>query len=208
MFYQNGRITAIACMLFLMFLLAACSFTDNTANTNNNNNTKNEIVTVTTYQGTPPSQATPVVVKAKSVQGSSQGSSSGPIVVAAPTHVAGNSANSTQAVLKDRTLLISSVSKQNGTTADSSLITLNLTVKNTSSKAIMNQATFFQLTGSEGDIFTYQYNSSDNFYGSVPVNGSHTGTIVFQLPAAAAHNLHLLYRPEVATETALVALSI
>ena len=122
--------------------------------------------------------------------------------------MSGGHASSEQVVLKDRTLVISSVSKQNGVNAASSLITLVLTVKNTSNKPIMNQSTFFQLMGKEGDIFSYQYNSSDNFYGTVPANSSHSGTVVFQLPSAAAHNLHLLYRPEVTVETALVMLNV
>jgi Domain of unknown function (DUF4352) len=207
MFYRNGRTTLLVCMLALVSLLAACSFTDNTTPTNSN--TSNQIVTVTTYQGTPSNKTSPVTVKAKAVQGSSQRpSSSGPIVVTSPTHIPGSNAKSTQVVLKDRTLLINGASKQNGVSAASSLITLDLTVKNTSNKPIMNQATFFQLIGSEGDTFSYQSNSSDSFYGTVAANSSHTGTIVFQIPGAAAHNLRLLYRPEIAAETALVALNI
>jgi len=115
--------------------------------------------------------------------------------------------SSEQVVLKDRTLVIGRVSKQNGVNAASSLIMLVLTVKNTSSKPIMNQPTFFQLMGTEGDTFSYQYNSSDNFYGTVPANSSRSGTVVFQVPSAAAHNLRLLYRPEITAETALVLLN-
>ena len=122
--------------------------------------------------------------------------------------VPGGKAGSQQVVLTDRTLVINSVSKQNGPNAGSSLITLVLTVKNTSDKPIMNQLTFFQLMGADGDIFTYQYNSSDDFYGTVPANSSRNGTIQFQVPRAATSNLRLLYRPEVATETVLASLRV
>lgn len=207
MFHKHGRIKLSGYMLLLLFLLAACGSKDNTSTADSNS--MNKIITVTTYQGSPSSKTPPVVVTPKSVQGSSRGSSgSGPIVVVTPTPVPGGHANSQQVVLKDRTLVITSVSKQNGANAASSLITLALTVNNTSSKPIMNQATFFQLIGTEGDTFAYQYNSSDNFYGNVTANGSRSGTVVFQVPSAAAHNLHLLYRPEVAAETALVSLNV
>ncbi len=207
MFHKDGRIKVLGCMLLLLFLLAACNSTDNTSNANSNST--NKIVTVTTYQGTPSNKTSPVAVKPKPVRGVSQGpSGSGPIVITSPTHISGGNANSEQVVLKDRTLVISSVSKQNGANAASSLITLVLTVKNTSNKPIMNKSTFFQLMGTEGDTFSYQSNSSDNFYGTVPASSSHSGTVVFQLPSAAAHNLRLLYRPEVAVETALVMLNV
>ncbi len=77
-----------------------------------------------------------------------------------------------------------------------------------SDNSIMNQLTFFQLMGAEGDIFTYQYNSSDDFYGTVSAHSSRNGTIQFQIPRAATSNLRLLYRPEVPTETALVSLGV
>ena len=55
--------------------------------------------------------------------------------------------------------------------------------------------------GPEGDTFSYQYNSSDNFYGSIVAHTTRAGTIVFQVPTAATSGLRLLYRPEIATET-------
>jgi uncharacterized protein YcfL len=207
MLHKYGRNKLLGCILLLLFLLVACGSTDNTNNTNSSS--ANKIVTVTTYQGTPSNLTPPTVVKPKSIRGSSRGpSGSGPIVVTSPQPVPGGSTTSEQIVLKDRTLDINSVSKQSGTNAASTVITLVLTVKNTSNKPIMNQPNFFQLMGLEGDIFSYQSNSSDNFYGTVPANGSRSGTITFRIPAAAAHNLHLLYRPEIASETALILLNI
>ncbi len=206
MFHKQG-IKLLGCMLLLLFLLAACGSTHSTSTASSDSTDK--IVTVTTYQGSPSGKATPVTVRPKQVQGSSRGpAGSGPVVVTDPTPIPGGSASSEQVVLKDRTLMIGSVSKQNGMNAASSLITLVLTVKNTSGKPIMNQPTFFQLMGTEGDTFTYQYNSSDSFYGTVPAHSSHSGTVVFQIPSAAAHHLRLLYRPEVTAETALVLLNV
>lgn len=207
MFHKQGGIMLYSYMLLLLFLLAGCGYKDNTSTASGNS--MNKMITVTTYQGSPSSKATSVIVTPKPVRGSSKGASgSGPIVVTSPTPISGSNVSGEQVVLKDRALVISSVSKQNGGNAASSLITLALTVKNTSSKPIMNQSTFFQLMGPEGDTFSYQSNSSDNFYGSVPANSSRSGTVVFQIPSAAAHSLRLLYRPEIAAETALVLLKV
>ena len=90
----------------------------------------------------------------------------------------------------------------------STLINLDLAVQNTSDKAIMSQLTFFQSMGPEGDTFGYQYNSSDNFYGTITAHATRSGTIVFQVPTAATSSLRLLYRPEIATETAIILLKI
>ena len=105
-------------------------------------------------------------------------------------------------------MIINSVSKQKGLSANSSLINLDLAVQNTGNKAIMNQSTFFQLMGPEGDTFGYQFNSSDNFYGTIAAHTTRAGMIVFQLPTAATSSLRLLYRPEIASETAIILLKI
>lgn len=190
------------CMLLLTFLLAACSATGNTSSPNSSAANKN---ITTTYQGMPSNQSPPVIAKPESIR---EPSGKGPVVITSPQSVPGGSANSEQVVLQDRTLNINSVNKQSVTNTSSSLITLVLTVTNTSNKPIMNRPNFFQLMGSEGDIFSYQANSSDTFYGTIPATSASSGIITFQIPAAATHNLHLLYRPEVAAETALVALNV
>jgi hypothetical protein len=128
--------------------------------------------------------------------------------VTSPTPVPGGNANSQQVALQDRTLVLNQASKQDNAAGTSSLITLVLTIKNTSDKPIMNQPSFFQLLSTEGDSFTYQSNSSDNFYTEVPAHSSRDGTIVFQIPRAAASHLRLLYRPEVATETVVMSLNV
>lgn len=196
--HKDGKIILLICMLLLLFLLAACGPTDSTSGSNGSMTASN--------QGLIPGKTvTPVIVAAKSVRGAP---GRGPIVVTSPTSVSGSNTNSVQVVLKDRILMINSVSKQNSTNAASSLITLALTMKNTSKKPIMNQSTFFQLMGAEGDIFTYQSNSSDNFYSPVPASSSRSGTIVFQIPKAATSSLRLFYRSEIATETVLVSLKV
>jgi hypothetical protein len=129
-------------------------------------------------------------------------------VISSPTPVPGGKPGSQQIVLGDRTLIINSVSKQQGASTNFTLINLYLAVQNTSNKAIMNRSTFFQLMGSEGDTFGYQYNSSDTFYGPIAAHTARNGTIVFQVPTAATPGLHLLYRPELATETAIIWLNI
>jgi hypothetical protein len=82
-----------------------------------------------------------------------------------------------------------------------------MTIKNTSTKPIMNKAAFFQLIGSEGDAFGLASGATSNFFGPIAPQSSRSATIVFQVPAGAVNGLHLLYRPEVATETVSVALN-
>ena len=110
--------------------------------------------------------------------------------------------------LADRTLTIGKVSKQPGTDASTTGISLTITVTNTSQSPIMNHATFYQLIGAGGDSFGTQSSVSANFYGSIPPQGNRQGTIVFQVPTGAVNGIHLLYRPEVPTDTALIPLNV
>ena len=193
MFLQHKKLVLGGVILVLFLLPVACG----SAGTGSTQGRASATAAVT---------ITPRLVTPKASSGSP---GKGPVVISSPTPVPGGKTGSQQIVLGDRTLIINSVSKQKGASANSTLINLNLTVRNTSDKAIMNQSTFFQLIGSEGDIFGYQYNSSDNFYGPIAAHATSSGTIVFQVPAAAAtSSLRLLYRPEIATETAIILLKI
>ncbi|HTK07354.1 MAG TPA: DUF4352 domain-containing protein, partial [Ktedonobacteraceae bacterium] len=128
---------------------------------------------------------------------------SGPTIVTSPTPIPGSNGKGQQLKLADRILLITSATKQNGADPTSVSIVLALTVKNTSPKGltIQNQPEFFQLVGSEGDTFGKQSNSSDSFYGPINANSQRSGTIVFQIPAAAVKGLRLMYRTENQNET-------
>jgi hypothetical protein len=194
MFLHQKKLVILA----LFLLLAACNSVGNNGNTG---------TASTRGQGSTSAVATitPQLVTPKASKGSA---GKGPVIISSPTPVPGGKPGSQQIVLGDRTLIINSASKQNGASTNSSLINLVLTVQNTGNKAIMNQSTFFVLIGSEGDTFGYQVNSSDNFYGTIAAHTTRNGTIVFQVPAAAASSLRLLYRPEVATETAIIWLKI
>jgi len=183
MFRMYGRVMLVGSMLLLLFLLAACNSGNSPVN----------------------GQATPTVVTARSARGTP---GSGPHVVTSPTPVPGGNPHSQQVELGDRTLVLNSVSKQDNADGQSSLITLALTIRNTSNKPIRNEVSFFQLMSTEGDTFTYQSNSSDTFYGDMSAHSSRDGTIVFQIPKAAASNLRLLYRPEVETESVLMPLNV
>lgn len=133
----------------------------------------------------------------------------GPFVISSPTTAPSGKPGSQQIVLNDRTLIINRVTEQKGADANITLVTLDMAVQNTSSKTILNLSTFFQLMGPEGDAFGYQYNSSDNFYGAIAAHATRNGTIVFEIPSAVAKSsLHLLYRPEIAQETAIILLKI
>jgi len=191
MFLQHKKLVLGGMILVLFLLLVACS---SAGSNSSNGNT-----------GTGSTTITPHLVTPKAASGSP---GKGPLVISSPTPVPGGKAGSQQIILGDRTLIINSVSKQKGASTSSTLINLDLTIQNTSNKAIMNQSTFFQLMGPEGDAFGYQYNSSDNFYGTIAAHRTRSGTIVFQVPTAATSSLRLLYRPEIATETAIILLKI
>ena len=188
----------IILVLFLLPFLSGCA-------ESNSNNGKTGTSSRPTHSATAITTITPQLVTPKAVSGSP---GKGPLIISSPTTVPGGKPGSQQIVLHSRTLIITSVTRQKGASANSTLITLNLAVQNTGNTAIMNQSTFFQLMGSEGDAFGYQYNSSDNFYGSIAAHTTRNGTIVFQIPTPAASSLHLLYRPENATETAIISLKI
>lgn len=189
-------ILKICGLLALLALLAACGDSNTTS-----------AVTPTLQSGT--------------VEASTPGT--GPtvitVVTVVPTGVAGNTATPTpqwtqgnpqkQVIrLPDRTLSIDTVSKRAGSDASTTAVGLTITVTNTSPSPIMNQATFYQLVGAEGDSFGTQSSVSANFYGSIPPQSSRQGTIVFQVPTGALKGLRLLFRPEVATETTLIPLGL
>ena len=71
----------------------------------------------------------------------------------------------------------------------------------------MNEASYFQLIGAEGDTFGLQSSATADFFGTIASKFSRNGTIVFQIPTAAIDSLRLLYRSEVATETVFVSLN-
>lgn len=201
----HDRRVAMGGMLLVVFvLLAACGPFGNASDSGSTGNASTP-VGGSTVQGTPPAAITPLLVTPKSSSGSP---GKAPLMITSPTPVPGGGAGSQLVVLLDRTLMIYSVSKHQGTSTSSTSIDLDLAVQNTSGKAIANQITFFQLMGPEGDIFGYQNNSSDTFYGTIAAHTTHRGTIEFQVPIAATASLRLLYRPEIATETAIILLNI
>lgn len=132
----------------------------------------------------------------------------GPIVIATPTIVPGSNGHAQQVVLPDRVLIIENVSQQPGTDAASIAISVTMMLKNTSSHAITNQASYFQLVGAGGDTFGLQSNAAAGFFGSITANNTRSGTIVFQIPMGAVAGLHLLYSPDVTTEKTIVPLKI
>ncbi|HEY0756621.1 MAG TPA: DUF4352 domain-containing protein [Ktedonobacteraceae bacterium] len=185
---KSRRLLLSGVILVMLLLLAGC------------NSTSTGNATATHSPASTPRLVTPA---------STDGSPGhGPIVVVTSSPVPGGPAGSQKVVLGDRTLSIYSVTKQVSTNPHVAFINLDLAIQNTGNKTIKNQPAFFQLLGSEGDVFTYQYNSSDNFYGSIGAHATNRGHIVFQLPVAAASKLSLLYHPEIATETAIIELKI
>lgn len=147
---------------------------------------------------------TPQLITPKPVGGSP---GQGPTVISSPVPLRGGKISSQKVVLKDRTLVINSVTSQRAI-KNQILIDLDLVVRNTSGKAIKNQASFFLLVEHGGDIFGHQDNSPDTFYGTIGARASRSGMIEFQIPSSAASSLYLLYRPEIAKETVLTRLKI
>src|SRR6266571_6818197 len=198
------RIVSISFVL-LVFALAACS--NPAAPTGNassstptptqqqaNTNPVNTVPSPTpTHPLNKPVVATPVTTPA-----------SGPIIIETPTPVAGGNPHSQLVSLPDRTLTIQSVSEQQGSDANSTDVSLVMTLANTGAKVIPNQATYYQLVGAEGDIFGLQSSATASFYGTIASHGSRTGTIVFQVPSAAIKGLRLLFPSEIATATVFV----
>lgn len=202
MFLQHKKLVLGGMILVLFLLLGGCGSAGSDSSNGNTGSTQDQ---GSTSSATAAATITAQLVTPKASRGSS---GKGPLVISSPTPLPGGKAGSQRIVLGDRTLIINSVSKQKGASTNSTLVNLDLAVQNTSDKAIRNQSSFFQLMGSEGDTFGYQYNSSDNFYGPIAAHTTRRGTIVFQVPTAATSSLRLLYRPEIATETAIILLKL
>jgi hypothetical protein len=156
--------------------------------------------------GSSPAAAARPTVTPRQVTPKSAGGSpgQGPVVISNPVPLPGGATSSQKVVLGDRTLVITSIIRHKAPSQSLILIDLNIVVQNTSGKAIKNKETFFQLIGPEGDSFDYQTNSSDNFYGTIGAHASSSGMIEFEVPAAAASGLYLLYRPGIASRTTVL----
>jgi hypothetical protein len=147
----------------------------------------------------------PREITAKSIGGSS---GVGPKVVSDSKALPEGGKYSPQKVaLRDRVLVINHVTSQSSD-GQSVAIDLDLSVQNTGDNDIKNEATFFRLIGSEGDIFGKQSNASGGFYGTIDARKSRRGAISFKVPEAATATLRLLYRPEVAAEAAIIPLKL
>jgi hypothetical protein len=156
---------------------------------------------------TTPRQGKTATVESTAVGTPIQSNGAAPIEISTPTPVPGGGSTSQQMVLKDRALVINAVNRQKGANPDPVAINIAITIKNTGGRSIQNQAAFFQLVGAGGDFFG-QVNSSDNFYGSIAPHTTRSGTITFQLPAAAVKNLRLMYRSEVSSEALLIPIKV
>jgi hypothetical protein len=183
---NRGKLTALGAATLVVIGLAACSSGNPGANLS------------------PAAAVTPRLVTPTPIGGSA---GRGPRVISSPVPLPGGKAGSQEVVLGDRTVIIKSVTSQQAATKNSILIDLDIVIRNTSGKAIRNQAAFFQLVGPGGDIFG-QDNSSDTFYGTMGAHTYRSGMIEFQIPSAAASSLYLLYRPEIAAETVLTRLKV
>jgi hypothetical protein len=206
MFYKHVKYGILSAVLLFMCLLAACGTPSEASTTTRSGATS--ATTTTATGGT--ASATPTQDKTTTGNITAtpiQSNGAAPIEIGSLTPVPGGSSTSQQVILKDRTLIIESVSKQKGANPNPVAINITIIIKNTGGKSIQNRASFFQLVGTEGDFFG-QVNSSDNFYGSIAAHTIRSGTITFQLPGAAATNLRLMYRSEVPSGALLIPLKL
>ena len=189
---QVQRYIALCTIALCLCVLSACSSSDAT--------TTGATATPKATVGT--SSTAIVVTSVASTPGV------GPTVILSPTPVPGGGAHSQQVILADRTLIINDVSKGAGSDASSTAIRMTMTMKNTSTKAITNQPSYFSLFGTEGDVFGLAVNTTGSFFGSIDANSARSGTVVFQVPTGAAKELKLFYRSNVANETVFVPFNV
>lgn len=191
------RILIFGGILTVLLLVACGGPTDSTGNVSTPPSTLPQQVVNITPTLVPPTSTSP-----HSTPGT------GPILILSPTRVPGGTAHSQLVTLPDRTLAIENVSKGSGADTNSTAISLVMMIKNIATKSIMNEASYFQLVGSEGDVFGLQSSATASFFGIVASQSSRSGTIVFQVPTAAINGLRLMYRSEIAAETVFVALQV
>jgi hypothetical protein len=190
------RLISCSCIL-LLCMLTACSTQSNTPTTGSSNTPGS-----TSTQPQPLSQATTASTSSTPSHGV------GPIVILSPTPVPGGNSSSQMIALPDRTLIINNVTKQPGDDPNLTAILLAITIENTSAKSILNEASFFQLIGAEGDTFGLQSNATTSFFAPITAKSSRNGTMIFQVPTAALNGLRLLYRSEIASETVFISLNL
>lgn len=203
--YGKRVIGSIVVLLLLTLMLAACGTPQSGTTPSNFQRPATTPTPATSVTGTStPALATPVPTTGVVATPATQNSpSSGPDIILTPTPAPGGGQ---QVTFPDRVLVIGQTS-QLASVGSSTPVSVALTVKNTGAKTIPNEAAFFQLVGSEGDIFGYQSSVTSGFLGPIVPRSSHAGTIVFLVPTAAmSGGLRLLYRSEIDTETVFVAL--
>ena len=203
--YKHSKKYLFASLLLLCLSITLVACGDTTSAGKTTGNTQTGGTSGSSTSGTTTAGTASVSTAVTSIPGTP---GIGPVVILSPTPVPGGGSHSQQVVLSDRTLVINDVTKSAGANAGSVTITISLDLKNTSSKAIMNQSAYYLLTSSEGDSFGVTSSATSSFYGAINANSSHSGTIVFQVPSAAVTGLHLMYHPEVATETTFIPLSL
>jgi hypothetical protein len=109
-----------------------------------------------------------------------------------------------QVVLGDRVLTVSNVNEQ--LSGNATAIRVNVVVRNTGKRPLPDQTTRFQVMTPEGDAFQARATNAKVRRGAIASGASRAATLVFDLPAAAAANVRLVYRPAADTPTVLMPL--
>lgn len=152
-----------------------------------------------------PTAPPPRQVTAKPVGGSAGKS---PRVIASPTPLPGGKPGSQQVTLSDRTLVINSVTLRPAKQPQSKVIDLSVAVRDTGAQAIRNESGFYELMTPGGDIFSGTAPGAGSFYDPIGSGASRSAVLQFQVPAAAASGLFLLYRPENGADAVLTRLQV
>ena len=143
----------------------------------------------------PPSQ-----VSAKAVGGGGPGI--GPLLVPTPPN-GGGPPTAQHVQLHDRQLVIEGVTHSSGPAAVT--VRVDVAVDNNGGAPVHNAASYFTLISGEGDTFAPQ-GAPAGFDAPVAAGSTERGMLQFQVPAAAASGLRLLYRPDVASDAVMVPL--
>lgn len=95
-----------------------------------------------------------------------------------------------------------------GASTGSVSVHVDVAIRNSGVTSVASDSTAFQVMVPDGDIFPAKADASASVSGSIGSHSVRTGTVAFDLPAAAASNLRLMYRPSAVSQTAIIPLNL
>lgn len=110
--------------------------------------------------------------------------------------------------LGDRTLTVNRAVRAAGSASSSVSVRVDVAIQNSAAVAITNDSTTFQVMGPDGDIFPAKPDASTSATGTIAAHSVRTGTVAFDVPAAATTGLRLMYRPSAGGQTVFIPLNL